>query len=177
MTGHTTRRTIGVAIAVPEPYGSQLREARADCGDAMAATVPTHITLSPPAELDDHEVEALVEDLRRVASSMEPFLIRLRGTGTFRPISPVVFVMLSEGISCTEILAEQVRRSLGDPDLDFPFHPHVTVAHHLDDAALDRAFDRLATFECTFCVTEFALYFHDDEAGWVPQQAFSLLSA
>ena len=35
-------------------------------------------------------------------------------------------------------------------DLRFPYHPHVTVAHHLADAQLDRAFAELADFECEF---------------------------
>ena len=46
-------RTIGVAVPVPEPFGSLLRDARASFGDPMAATVPTHITLMPPIDVDD----------------------------------------------------------------------------------------------------------------------------
>ena len=69
------------------------------------------------------------------------FRIRLRGTGTFRPVSPVVFVMVAEGISGCEQLAVSVRRGPLAVDLQFPYHPHVTVAHHLADGSLDRAFD------------------------------------
>ena len=36
--------------------------------------------------------------------------MRLRGTGTFRPVSPVVFVNVAEGISRCELLADAVRR-------------------------------------------------------------------
>ena len=79
--------------------------------------------------------------------------MRLRGTGTFRPVSPVVFIAVSQGISYTEMLAKSVRRALGAPEPDFPFHPHVTIAHNLDDASLDQAYDELSTFECEFSVT------------------------
>ena len=58
--------------------------------------------------------------------------------------------------------------------MEFPFHPHVTVAHHLSDDQLDRAFDDLAEFDCTFEVTDFHLYVHDDVAGWQPTRDFSL---
>ncbi len=61
-----------------------------------------------------------------------------------------------------------------DVDLDYPYHPHVTVAHHLDDELLDRAFDELADFECQFDVDEFHLYEHDEAAGWQPTHDFPL---
>ena len=60
------------------------------------------------------------------------------------------------------------------PRPEFPFHPHVTVAHNLDDAALDRAYDDLRDFECQFVVNDFALYHHHDGPGWAPQRTFPL---
>ena len=68
----------------------------------------------------------------------------LSGTGTFRPVSPVVFVQVSRGIAHCEALERAVRSGPVERTLDFPYHPHVTVAHHLDEAALDRAFESLA---------------------------------
>jgi 2'-5' RNA ligase len=166
--------TIGVAIPVPEPYGELLREKRAGFGDPMAETVPSHVTLIPPTDVDDADLDAVYAALERAAATMPPFPMRLRGTGTFRPVSPVVFVAVSQGISYTEMLAKSVRTTLRSPDPEFPFHPHVTVAHNLDDASLDRAYDDLNDFECQFLVSEFALYHHEDESGWVPQRAFRL---
>jgi 2'-5' RNA ligase len=89
-------------------------------------------------------------------------------------VSPVVFVTLAEGISACEQLASAVRRGPLETDLTFPYHPHVTVAHHLEDLALDRAFSDLATFEAAFEVGHFSLYVHHPEAGWVPTRDFPL---
>jgi hypothetical protein len=50
----------------------------------------------------------------------------------------------------------------------------VTIAHHLDDAALDRAFEELATFECRFPVDSFSLYVHDAAEGWQPTHEYEL---
>ena len=102
------------------------------------------------------------------------FPIHLRGTGTFRPVSPVVFVTLAEGISACEVLAGAVRTGPLAVDLQFPYHPHVTVAPHLDDTALDRAFDELADFECRFSVDSFSLYVHDADHGWKPTCHYDL---
>ena len=89
----------------------------------------------------------------------------------------MVFVTVVEGISGYEQLAEvRAARPLAC-DLQFPYHPHVTVAHHLDDEALDRAFEDLADFECAFEADRFSLYVHDVEAGWVPTRDYPLTAA
>lgn len=170
----TTSTTIGVAIAVPEPWGTQLQEYRAALGDDTADGIPTHITLMPPFELDLDDVPVVEKHLEEAASANVPFRIHLRGTGTFRPVSPVVFVMVAEGISACEQMSFSVRRGPLAAELQFPYHPHVTVAHHLADDALDRAFDELATFECAFDVDHFSLYVHDQDDGWVPTRDFVL---
>lgn len=166
--------TIGVAIAIPEPWATELQDYRTSVGDTTAAHIPTHITLIPPAEVADDELDAVTSHLAEAAAAVEPFDIHLRGTGTFRPVSPVVFVTLAEGISHCELLADAVRQGPLEVELDFPYHPHVTVAHHLDDTALDRAFDELAEFECRFAVDSFSLYVHDADAGWRPTRAYGL---
>lgn len=164
---------IGVAIAVPEPWASELYDYRLAIGDPTAEGVPSHITLIPPIEVDD-DLTVLEEHLAQAATRVEAFDVHLRGTATFRPVSPVVFIGLVEGISQCEQLADVVREGPLAIDLDFPYHPHVTVAHHLDDAALDRAFDDLAGFDCRFRVADFHLYVHDPEEGWKAHRTFPL---
>lgn len=165
---------IGISIAVPEPFGTRLREARASFGDPQAATVPSHVTLLPPDDVGDSCLEVVRRALADVAATTKAFDMSLQGTGTFRPVSPVVFVAVSRGISETELLASRLRDAVGPPPADFPFHPHVTVAQHLDDAALDRAYAELADFSCDFRVSEFSLYLHDDADGWIADQSFAL---
>lgn len=164
--------TIGVAIAIPEPWATQLQDYRMSIGDLTAEKIPTHITLVPPTEVDD--VSAVETFLTSAADEVDAFRIHLRGTGTFRPVSPVVFVTVVQGISQCEQLAERVRRGPLATELEFPYHPHVTIAHHLDDGQLDRAFDELSGFSCSFEVSEFHLYLHDDNVGWQPDLSFAL---
>ena len=166
--------TIGVAIAIPEPWASELQDYRTSVGDTTATQIPTHITLIPPAEVATDDLDKVTSHLADAAVTVEPFDIHLRGTGTFRPVSPVVFVTLAEGISACELLADAVRQGPLAVDLDFPYHPHVTIAHHLDDPTLDRAFDELATFECRFAVDAFSLYVHDTHTGWQPTHEYRL---
>jgi len=164
--------TIGVAVAIPEPWASELQQYRASIGDPMARAIPTHVTLVPPTELTDRP--SVEEHLADVASRHAGFTLHLRGTGTFRPVSPVVFVSVVEGISQCEQLATDARRGPLASELTFPYHPHVTIAHHLTDAVLDRAFAELADFEAEFAVGQFHLYVHDETTGWRPERSFSL---
>ena len=169
--------TIGVAIAVPDPWGARLQDYRTGLGGHTADGIPTHITLIPPFEVTAADVPTVEQHLAEASAANHAFGIHLRGTGTFRPVSPVVFVTVAEGISACEQLASSVRRGPLEVDLAFPYHPHVTVAHHLADDLLDRAFDDLATFECDFVVDRFSLYVHDGTAGWAPTRDFALTAA
>jgi 2'-5' RNA ligase len=167
--------TIGVAIAVPEPWGPRLQDFRTALGDEDAVKIPTHITLMPPFDLTGpDELDEVEAHLAAAAASQRPFRVHLRGTGSFRPVSPVVFVTVVEGISGCEQLALAIRRGPLAARLQFPYHPHVTVAHHLGDEQLDRAFAGLADFECTFVADHFSLYVHDTGTGWVPTRHFAL---
>ncbi len=165
---------IGVALSIPEPWGQQLRDYRTSIGDAEAEQIPTHITLLPPLAVTDEALPAIERHLAAAAAEVEPFRVRLRGTGTFRPVSPVVFVSLAEGISDCEALQDVVRRGPLELDLVFPYHPHVTVAQHLDEATMDRAFEELADFGCVFTSECFHLFVHDPEQGWQAAREFAL---
>ncbi len=166
--------TIGVAVAIPEPWATELQDYRTAVGDLTASRIPTHITLVPPTELGDHDFAEVEKHLEEAATEVGSYCVHLRGTGTFRPVSPVVFVTLVEGISQCEQLAKAVRRGPLDVPLDFPYHPHVTIAHHLEDPLLDRAFRELSDFECEFDVDSFHLYTHDEQVGWQPTRDFPL---
>ncbi len=166
--------TIGVALAIPEPWATQLQDYRTAIGDLTAQEIPTHITLVPPLPVEHAALGAIEAHLEQVARQVQAFPVHLRGTGSFRPVSPVIFVALAEGISACEALADAVRQGPLAHDLAFPYHPHVTVAHHLDDALLDQAFEELASFECEFLVSGFHLYCHEHGAGWKPTRGFTL---
>ena len=169
----STRR-IGVAIPIPEPYGSELQGVRESYGDPLARSIPTHITLLPPSDVDGDDLETIDKHLRTIAESEEPFDIHLRGTGTFHPVSPVVFVSVVLGISDCERVESRVRSGPLARDVAWPYHPHVTVAHDLPHDVLVRAFDEMATYDVRFQVWGFSLYEHGSDGVWRPQRDFPL---
>ena len=166
--------TIGVAIPIPEPFSAELQDWRRTFGDPLACAIPPHITLLPPTVVPAAELSTVEKHLAEVAAAGEPFRVRLRGTATFRPVSPVVFVALTEGISACEMLSKSVRTGPLPGDLTYPYHPHVTVAHDLPDHVLDRAFSQLSDYAAQFNVSAFSLYEHGADQVWRPRLSFSL---
>lgn len=165
---------IGIAIEVPEPFATQLQAARARFGDPLAGSIPPHVTLLGPTVLDPSELVEARAHLASVAGRSAPFRIHLRGSATFRPVSPVVFVQVVEGIAECEHLESAIRTGPLAQELRFNYHPHVTVAHEVPDAALDAAFDEMAGFEAIFDVSSVSLYEHGDDGVWRPEQVFPL---
>lgn len=155
-----------MSIPVPEPYGSRLQRRRAGFGDPAAHAIPTHVTLLPPTGADDDVLPAFAGHLAAVAERGRSFPMRLSGTGTFRPLTPVVFVTLAVGAPECAALQEHVRSGPVRRELDFPYHPHVTVAHGVPPEALDRAQRELAGFCAAWTVTGFALYEQDAAGVW-----------
>ncbi|MCA0335706.1 MAG: 2'-5' RNA ligase family protein [Actinobacteria bacterium] len=166
--------TLGVAITIPQPYADRLSAVRLTVGDPMAREIPPHVTLLPPTEVEDGQVADFCAHLERVAEEHTAFSMVLSGTASFRPISPVVFVQVSEGISSCEQLERAVRSGPVERRLEFNYHPHVTIAHHVDDDALDEAVSECADFRAAFEVTAFDLYEQGEDAVWRPQRPFSL---
>ena len=66
--------TIGVSIAIPSPHAEMLQAKRASFGDPLADSIPTHVTLLPPTEVEGDDLDAVVEHLEARC-----------GAGTFVP--------------------------------------------------------------------------------------------
>ncbi|MGP3688044.1 2'-5' RNA ligase family protein [Streptomyces sp. IBSNAI002] len=160
--------TLGVSIAVPEPYGSRLQQLRAGFGDAAAHGIPTHVTLVPPTEVEADRLPGIRAHLGAVAAASRAFRMRLEGTGTFRPLSPVVFVQVVEGAEGCTRLQSEVRDPSGPlvRELAFPYHPHVTVAHGISEEAMDVAFTALAEYAAEWVCGGFALYEQGSDGVW-----------
>ena len=165
---------IGVAVPVPAPFSEILSEARRRSGDGFADLIPPHVTLLGPTVVDQSAMGAVTEHLATVTSAAEAFTMILRGTGTFRPVSEVVFIQVAQGIAECEQLERAVRAGILDQDLRFNYHPHVTIAHDVDADALDRAFEESAGFEATFEVAAVDLFEHGDDGVWRTVETFPL---
>jgi len=158
--------TVGVAIPVPMPHGAYLEDKRAEFGDPLARTIPAHITLLAPARVHDHALPHLEDHLRAAVADIAPFDIYLRGTASFRPVEPVVFVPVVQGIRGCEALEKAVRSGPLLRRRRYPYHPHVTVAQGLSDDLLDFAFDALDGYSARWRCGHISLYRRSSDGVW-----------
>lgn len=156
--------SVGVILGFPPDIAEELQRWRASFGDPLATVVPAHITLVTTTPTDDWE--ATREHVREVAGRQRPFTITIAGTGTFRPVSPVVFINVEEGFDeCVE-LHRQLQQGPLERDLPFAFHPHVTIAHDVAPESLDEAEAVLRDYRATFPVVSMGLYEHGADGIW-----------
>lgn len=166
---------IGVAIDIPEPWGGLLTRRRAEAGDPAAVYVPAHLTLLGPTEIAPGDLPAIEAHLEAVAAAHPPYMLHLRGTGTFRPITEVVFVAVAAGIGECELLAAAIGAADElQREARFPYHPHVTVAQDVSPEALDKVYEDLADFSALFEVRSFTLFLHAGDGRWLPHRDFRL---
>lgn len=176
--GHWSNRRVqvnlGVAISIPAPWAEQLSDWRARVGDPAAERVPPHVTLLPPTRVPAAAMPEIEDHLAEAAAGCPPFEIHLSGTGTFRPVSDVVFVVVAAGIAQCERLESAVRSGPLARETRFPYHPHVTVAHDIPPDGLDRAYAGLAGFEARFTVPAFTVFEQVTDGVWTPKKDFEL---
>jgi len=165
---------LGVVVAIPEPWAQLLTDWRAKCGDPQATVVPPHVTLLPPTEVPVAERPAVTEHLGEVARQHPPFDMHLSGTGTFSPVSEVVFVAVARGIGSCELLADAVRGGPLHRPLNYPYHPHVTVAHDVPADMLDLAYSALTDLSAEFRVEYFTEFEQAPSGAWVVAREYPL---
>ena len=119
------------------------------------------------------DLDRIEEHLRKVAEGERPFEIHLRGTGTFRPVSPVVFVSVvaghqrlraGRGAACAPARCSASCRSPTTRTSRSPTTCPTTCS--------TRAFDELAGYDVRFPVWGFSLYEHGADGVWRPQRDF-----
>lgn len=153
---------------------SELQLARRSFGDANADAIPPHITVIGPTVVEPQDIEEIHEHIQEACAQVDPFTVHLRGSATFRPVSPVVFIQVVDGISQCEKLERLMRTGPLEQEVRFNYHPHVTVAHEVSEEALDRAFNKMAFYEASFDVSAIHFYEHGDDNVWRPMLSFPL---
>ena len=165
---------LGVVVAIPEPWAQLLVDWRAKVGDPQASLVPPHVTLLPPTEVRAADRSAVTDHLSEVARRHPPFDMHLSGTGTFSPVSEVVFVAVARGIGSCELLADDVRTGALARPLSYPYHPHVTVAHAVSPDMLELAYSALGDLSAEFRVDHFTEFEQAPSGAWVVAREYPL---
>jgi len=91
------------------------------------AHLPTHLTVLPPRPLKGTEEQA-IEMLRQFCTSVASFEVELGDVESFLPITPTVFIRVSQSGYRMRELHELLNRTPLAYKEPLPYMPHVTVA-------------------------------------------------
>lgn len=165
---------LGVVIEIPSPLRERLRDWRLRYGGKDAAIVDPHVTLVSGSTNAWDQAAAHV---RSLVHRSKAFTMRLQGTGTFRPVTDVVYLNVTTGAEeCTALHDALLTGPLGH-DLSFGYHPHLTIAHDVSAALLDAAQTDLSNESMYFDVSSIGLFGIDAAGRWSLREEIDLGTA
>ncbi len=169
VVAHAT--ALGVVIEIPSPLEAPLRDWRRRYGGEAAAAVAPHITLVSGSTTN---WKTAAEHVRNVAAQCSAFKVSLRGTGTFRPISPVVFLNVHQGAGACGQLHDALVAGPLLHELTYGYHPHLTIAHEVGETVMDLAQEELKGESMEFMVRSIGLFGLDETGAWLRREELGL---
>lgn len=151
------RRRLGVALLVPEPVGTEIDGLRRALADPALGRIEPHVTLVPPVNVREEDLDAAMDVLRAAAADAGPLRLDLGPAATFRPETPVIYLAVdgdTEAVTSLRAAVDAeplVRRSTR------PFVPHVTICREFPLERIDEATRSLAGYRASVRVTHLTL--------------------
>jgi len=142
------RRRLGVVLLVPEPEAAAVDGLRRAMGTDVHRIAP-HITLVPPVNVREDDLETALSGLRSAAAATSPFELHLGPVRSFAPVSPVVYLAISGDIEPLHGLRAGVFQAPLSRPLSHGFHPHLTLGEDIAPERTAAAVAALASFEAT----------------------------
>lgn len=138
------RQRVGVALLLPEPARTEVDVLRRSLGAGDVERLPPHLTLVPPVNVRDDEMDAALELLRDAGARTRPFRLALGPPRTFLPINPVLFLEVGGDVAAVDALRDRIFRPPLERNLTWPFQPHVTLLDGGDEQRIRAGVDALA---------------------------------
>jgi 2'-5' RNA ligase len=145
------RVRLASALLVPEPFDREIDGLRRAMGESLERVAP-HLTLVPPVNVREEEVDSAFAVLRRAAANVAPITVTLGPAVTFHPVNPVVYLEVSGNVEAVRWLRDAVFVPPLERSLTHEFVPHVTVVENTTPERIAAALVALADYrvEITF---------------------------
>lgn len=121
------RQRLGVAVLIPGSVASEIDALRRAVGDEDVTRIAPHVTLVPPVNVRDEDVDAAVEVLRSAAAKVPPLRLELGPVTTFAPVSPTLHLAVGGDVHDLYRLRDAVFVPPLERTLTHEFVPHVTL--------------------------------------------------
>lgn len=158
---------LGVVLVIPEPVGSEVDGLRRALGSGALGRIPPHITLVPPLNVAEMDVERALEVLRGAAGRVRALDLVLGPADTFWPTNPVVYLSVGgDGLAGVDRLRGALVVSPLDRPSDQAFVPHVTVRDNMDPTLIPAALALLGAYRAEVCIDAVQLLVQRAGQAW-----------
>jgi len=144
-----TRRHLAVALVLPGRVAIEVDALRRATGDPDIMRIPSHITLIPPVNVREVDLDGVLGDLRAAAAAAAPLTLDLGPTATFLPTSPTLYLSVDGDLDDLVRLRSALLVGPFDRPSTLPFVPHVTLRNPAAPEVLARARDALRAYRTT----------------------------
>ncbi len=127
---------LSIIARVPPPLAERIVRWRREYGMVGAVAESCHITL---LIAQDAAEEGKLGQLKADLAGHGAVEVVLGEPESFQPASPVTYLPLARGADCFRYLHRRCVELLGKSESPFPYEPHLTLAHGLEEAALARS--------------------------------------
>ena len=127
---------LSIIARVPPPLAERIVRWRREYSMVGAVAESCHITL---LIAQDAAEEGKLGQLKAALAGHGAVEVVLGEPESFQPASPVTYLPLVRGSDCFRYLHRRCVELLGKSESPFPYEPHLTLAHGLEEAALARS--------------------------------------
>ena len=121
------RQRLGVALLVPQPVALEIDALRRALGDDDTTRIAPHVTLVPPVNVREEDIDDAVRVLRAAAAAIGPLRLELGPVTSFAPVSPTVHLAVGGDVEGVQTVRDAVFTPPLSRPLTHEFVPHVTL--------------------------------------------------
>lgn len=137
--------------------------------DPKYALIPPHITIKYPFTLDDGERDALIKQLKQMASETKPFTINVNKVSSFAPLTNTIYYKIEQVPELTAL-----NEALNPEESLHPFIPHITIAQELRGEEFSDVYGTLQLMKVEFedIVDRLSLCYQLENGSWTVYETF-----
>jgi 2'-5' RNA ligase len=143
--------------------------------DSHYGLIPPHVTLKYPFEAEEHNIKALVKELRDIAKEVKPFTLKSGNVSSFYPTNTVIYFKITPSEELT-ILNNKMHEGIFPENKEYAFVPHLTIGQNLSDAEHADVLGRLKMLDYQYeeVIDRFHLLYELEDGFWTVYETFHL---
>lgn len=143
--------------------------------DPQYNKIPPHITLKERFEIEESKIDAISEELNKIAAEVEPFEIEIKKVSTFSPVTNTVYLKVEPNEKLT-YLNEEMHSGKFPNEQAYKFVPHITISQDLSEDEHSDVYGtlKLSSFDLKDTVDRFQLLYQLEDGSWTVHETYKL---